>query len=339
MQRYILGGVGIKVSGIYAIKNLINNKLYIGQSSNINVRWTHHKIDLNNNIHHNKHLQNAWNKYHEENFDFYVIEECVESKLDEREKYWINYYNTYYDGYNLDKGGNGIRGYKHTDDEINKMRISSSPLCVLQFDANFNFINEWVGGISHAAKELHITKYAIKSRCEKLNKKMTLYNNCYWIYKKEYESIKFTWDKYLSNCKIIDYKKVRNKKQILQYSLDKNLIKIWDGYFELKNNNLDSNIISKICNRKSTMNVYKNSFWCFKQEDIDHEYFNSIRKYKNKAIENKKRKVVQLDSNSEIINIFNSIKEASDYIKVKPSCISRALKNNGTSGGFKWIYA
>ena len=78
--------------GIYSITNLVNNKVYVGSSTNINHRFITHKSRLRNNIHCNKHLQNAWNKYGEENFKFEVIEECEEDKLTEREQYWIDFY-------------------------------------------------------------------------------------------------------------------------------------------------------------------------------------------------------------------------------------------------------
>lgn len=91
--------------GIYKIKNLINGKIYIGQSVNIKQRWAEHKANLRNNKHENQYLQNAWNKYREENFDFCVIEECSESILDEKECYYIAYYNSYRNGYNLTLGG------------------------------------------------------------------------------------------------------------------------------------------------------------------------------------------------------------------------------------------
>ena len=62
------------VSGIYIILNKVNNKWYVGQSINIKNKWYKHKWQLKRNIHKNPHLQSAWNKYNENNFEFYVIE-------------------------------------------------------------------------------------------------------------------------------------------------------------------------------------------------------------------------------------------------------------------------
>ena len=54
--------------GIYKIECLINHKVYIGQSTNIELRWKHHIYQLKKNNHENKYLQAAWNKYGSSNF-------------------------------------------------------------------------------------------------------------------------------------------------------------------------------------------------------------------------------------------------------------------------------
>jgi len=96
-----------KICGIYCIENINTNKKYIGQSVNINDRWSKHKNELRQNSHDNDYLQKAWNKYGEDNFKFYILEECNKSELDNREVYYINLYQTldYKNGYNLKEGG------------------------------------------------------------------------------------------------------------------------------------------------------------------------------------------------------------------------------------------
>lgn len=64
--------------GIYAIKNNANGKIYIGQSTNVKDRLWHHKSALKNNRHENSYLQNSYNKYGADCFEFVVIEECEE---------------------------------------------------------------------------------------------------------------------------------------------------------------------------------------------------------------------------------------------------------------------
>ena len=95
------------ISGIYCIENMTTNKKYIGQSRNIDDRWYKHKNKLRNKKHENDYLQKAWNKYGEDDFKFYIIEECDIEKLDEREIYYIDFYNVLnHDyGYNMQSGG------------------------------------------------------------------------------------------------------------------------------------------------------------------------------------------------------------------------------------------
>lgn len=97
----------MKTCGIYKITNKINGKLYIGQSVEIESRWTRHKRELNGFKHKNKHLERAWHKYGKENFTHEIIEICDREVLDEREKFWIAYFNSndYKYGYNQDTGG------------------------------------------------------------------------------------------------------------------------------------------------------------------------------------------------------------------------------------------
>lgn len=59
---------------IYKIINLVNDKFYVGSTSNTRERFRTHRNKLRRGVHHCKHLQAAWNKYGEEKFDFRVIE-------------------------------------------------------------------------------------------------------------------------------------------------------------------------------------------------------------------------------------------------------------------------
>ena len=91
-----------KICGVYKITNRVNGKIYVGSSKNIYERWNQHKDKLRNNCHDNIHLQNAWNKYGEENFEFEIIEECASKIQFEREQYYLNTLNPFDDnGYNI----------------------------------------------------------------------------------------------------------------------------------------------------------------------------------------------------------------------------------------------
>ena len=110
--------------GIYKIINKINNKVYIGQSIDIDRRLKDHISGLNGNYGHNPHFQNAWNKYGEKNFEFEIVEDT--NLLDEREIYYISKY----DSNNPDKGYNMMPGGNLWDDRykmyVRKQRFKSN---------------------------------------------------------------------------------------------------------------------------------------------------------------------------------------------------------------------
>lgn len=85
--------------GIYKYENKITGEIYIGQSVNIERRHRAHKNQIVLDI------DKAIQQYGIDNFTFSIIEECSIDKLNEREKFWINYYDSYNNGYNNTLGG------------------------------------------------------------------------------------------------------------------------------------------------------------------------------------------------------------------------------------------
>ena len=68
-----------KISGIYKIINKVNGKYYVGSTTQLYTsrsRWNNHKQALIRGNHRNSHLQNAWNKYGPDAFEFIIIEKC-----------------------------------------------------------------------------------------------------------------------------------------------------------------------------------------------------------------------------------------------------------------------
>lgn len=93
---------------IYKFQNLINNKIYIGQTSRSPIiRYKEHTQALGKSYDSQKNsiFHKALIEYGVNNFSFEVIEECKDADLNEREKYWITYYNSYHNGYNMNEGG------------------------------------------------------------------------------------------------------------------------------------------------------------------------------------------------------------------------------------------
>lgn len=134
--------------GIYKITNKINNKSYIGQSINIEQRWKTHKTSpFNKNcVHYNCLFYKAIRKYGIDNFIFEVLEECEKNRLNEREIYWIAYYQTHNKkyGYNMTDGGDCGAEKKYNERKI---------------------LNKWKQGATLSAlkKEFHCCSNTISS--------------------------------------------------------------------------------------------------------------------------------------------------------------------------------
>lgn len=110
-----------KETGIYKITNKVSNNAYIGQARKIGVRIKAHLYsamrpgakDYNYPIH------IAIRKYGIDAFSFEIVERCTSTELNDRERYWISYYNTRAVGYNQTDGGNqGIRHIKLTKADV-----------------------------------------------------------------------------------------------------------------------------------------------------------------------------------------------------------------------------
>ena len=105
---------------IYKIVNNINGKIYIGQTRiSESQRWQQHVWHANNESNDDSLLLcRAIKKYGKENFTRSILEQCNNDLLNEREEYWIAYYDATNRsvGYNIALGGEGHS--KYTDDEI-----------------------------------------------------------------------------------------------------------------------------------------------------------------------------------------------------------------------------
>ena len=71
----------MKYSCIYQIRNIIDNKLYIGSATNFSKRKAVHLYQLRRNKHHNIYLQRVYNKHGESNLEFNVLLWCDKENL------------------------------------------------------------------------------------------------------------------------------------------------------------------------------------------------------------------------------------------------------------------
>ena len=151
---------------IYSIKNKINNKIYIGQTRCGRERWSNHKYELNNNCHSNKHLQNAWNKYGEDNFEFSILEYCIIDNLNDSEIRWIEYYDSTNPdkGYNLESGGRVNK--KISEETKQKLRdINPNKIPVYVYDNENGELIEICPSIS-STRGYHIQHKTVSDFCK-----------------------------------------------------------------------------------------------------------------------------------------------------------------------------
>lgn len=139
---------------IYKITNMINNKIYIGQTNEPKRRWQEHqRLGNTKEEEETKLLYQAIKKYGIDNFTFEIIEGPI-NNYNEREIYWISYYNTYVanensNGYNLTPGGDEPPHPKgeehhystHKLEDIEKIRylLKNTKLSNLEIAKTFNY--------------------------------------------------------------------------------------------------------------------------------------------------------------------------------------------------------
>ena len=312
------------MTGIYAIKNKVNGKLYIGSSEQIERRFTDHKYLLNKEIHHSISFQRSWNKYGSKNFKFEIIEECSIEVLLEREQYWMNKLlkadeylndkNNFFlkNGYNiLPKSIKGFTG-KHSKDTIIKLlKTQKRYNRIFRVDTEGNII-----GIYDFQKECPDIRQVVSRSIKNGN---TLFNKNYgYILEKDYiekwvptikkhhrQDVPNTWMKtkevYVYDIYGRFYQKFKSYKecaqefektvQSLSNVINKNKVKIQEPYlFFDKEQNLKYSIL-ELSENKDILKVYT-----LMNEFIGYSNYNELSEKLNtsyqciRTVINKKRK-------------------------------------------------
>lgn len=202
------------LSGIYKITCSGNGKVYIGSATNFCTRWSMHLHDLRNNKHHGDYMQNSYNKYGEESFQFEILEYVEDvDKLIVREQYWLDTIKPY----NRDVGFNTLEhagsALGATVSEETKYKLSVSlGREINQYDLNGDFIASFPSA-RRAARETGKTHSRLTQVAS--GKALKECSNI-WLYKDSEETIEERL-----------YKIEGATRKILQYDLDGNLIKEW----------------------------------------------------------------------------------------------------------------
>lgn len=181
-------------SGIYCIINTKNQKKYIGSSKNLYRRLSTHRAYLRKGIHQNPKLQNSWNKYGEAQFQYYILEFCDIEALLEREQFYIDTINPYF---NIIRE---VQEVKISEESKLKMSISRKKgfergtvklyqmKPIYQYDLEGNYIQEFKS-IKEAALQSGVTRSSINRFLEGKYKKG---GNFLWSLEKREQLPKYT---------------------------------------------------------------------------------------------------------------------------------------------------
>lgn len=159
--------------GIYMFENKYNHKKYIGQSINITKRKWEHYHTPSSGSYIDKILSEK-----PEDFIFSIIEECPTEQLDEREIYWIDYYNSIDNGYNIIRGGDCYRGENNIQAKLSEAQVKEIikllEECKLnnsQIADKYQVCNNTIDLINRCKTWCYLHSYTKNIRQECLNKK------------------------------------------------------------------------------------------------------------------------------------------------------------------------
>jgi len=107
-------------TAIYAIVNTKTSDMYVGSAVDVARRWRRHTHDLRKNVHACRHLQNAYDKYGVDAFDWEIVE-TVDRKEDliQREQVWLDFFRP---AYNKRRIAYSCLGLKRSPEAREKMR-------------------------------------------------------------------------------------------------------------------------------------------------------------------------------------------------------------------------
>lgn len=288
------------ICGIYQVKNKINGKIYIGQSIDIERRWSQHKYGKGSLI-----LRNAIKKYGLENFDFSILEkiEFINKKetsliLTTLEEKYLKEYEPFIreNGYNINKTSKPNISEKrggNFGELISKIKIENNHCgkSVIQYSLSGEFIKKW----KSAAEIERETGYKAENISASCLKKNYTYKSYIWHF--ENDSI--------TNEFIEKIKKIHNHPNVQQYSLKGELLNEFNSLKEASEKTLINFklIYDVCCGRRKTTNGF---IWKFNNELL----------ILNNHINDKDKSIKQYDINNNLIHIWDNVKQAINVLSL-----------------------
>ena len=297
-----------RICGIYSIENLVNHKFYIGESTRIYGRWEDHISQLRGNRHGNIYLQRAWNKYGEENFKFSIVEICKPKQRLKREKYWVKFYDSFYNGYNMNEGGENPQYLKNDKGEIYYTGLKCSQLTDEKVK---EIVQKMLNGDSDRdiANEYNVSINTInRIRNHK------------------------TWCRFTDGITFPQFagRKVFNKmaKPVDMYYEDGTYICTFESAHEVERKiGIGYRLVSSVC--RGTSRIANGYIFRFTNHPFNE--FDTKKPTSPLCV-----KVDQFDDEWNYIQTFDSIRQAEEYIGV--GWIWNSIVRHNKSGGYYWKY-
>jgi len=293
--------------GIYKITNILNGKVYIGQSKDIDRRFSEHKRHYKIESHRNKiALYKSMWKYGVENFKFEVLEETSNTNLDEREKFYIEIYksNNRNFGYNLTDGGD------------------CGPIHYGESNQNSKLTKEIVFQIREDYLKGFVKRQAYKHICETYDVNINTFSDV-WI-GKIWKNVHYdVYDDCYKNE--IQQKRCENKSRLTETSSKQYVKEIRDYRNQGKYIGDIYSLYSDKMTRFTFEDIWYNRSYKYIQSGIVKE--SKVKYIKKRKFEN--IKINMLDMNGSLIKTFDDVYEAIKFLNRDGDNYTR--KNTRTS--------
>lgn len=343
---------------IYKITNIVNNKVYIGQTTKtVEARWKQHK---HSSVSKKYALYYAMRKYGIDNFKIETLEQCDNKDLDEKEIEWIAFYNSYREGYNMTLGGSGASNYDYEaiykmwqegkdifeihekigcrrekiyeillsynveKENIDKYRRKREKKNILQYSRNGILVNEYYT-LEDASQKVNSCIENIGRAC----RQGSTAEGYFWKYvNNEKEITDIIQEYYERKSKI-------NTKSVCQIDFKGNIVKIWSSltaaseYFRCSLQNIKRSILHPTENACGFL-------WEF--EENKGNISQRVQTYLNRpGVKAISLEVKQYSMTGEYIKTFPSMKKASEETGIERTALQKAVRNYYTSGGYVWV--